>query len=248
MKISKIFLSFSLIFLVACNISNIEHQKNNNYIHTAISTENLFITNKNISDISRGNALIIAVANNNLKIIKLLLEEKTESNYYENISPYFFVKSMEVLRLLIENGYDTNLKNEDNETILEYYLKNRPLKFSKFLLKNSKDLLDIPVFEIVKRGDLEILNMAIEKGANFTTVDSEGNYPIFYSDDDAMTLRLLDFDYNIKKLNNRRENILGEVYLKALEKNNTKLLNKLLQKGIDRDYLSYKTKNNKIYK
>lgn len=79
-----------------------------------------------------------------------------------------------------------------------------------------------------------------ERGANFLEVDERGNYPIYYVYDEKNLMELLNIKgYDLKKRNLNRENILGEVYLRAVANGFTDVIKRVLELGVNPNYASY---------
>jgi ankyrin repeat protein len=89
-------------------------------------------------------------------------------------------------------------------------------------------------------GNPELIRKMNERGANFLEVDERGNYPIYYVYDEKNLMELLNIKgYDLKKKNLNRENILGEVYLRAVANGFTDVIKRVLELGVNPNYASY---------
>ena len=77
-------------------------------------------------------------------------------------------------------------------------------------------------------------------GGDFTKQDSAGNFPIYYAQNKEVLLKLLDSaKYNLNMENKKGENILGEIYLRAVSYDYISVIEKLLEMGVNPNYMSY---------
>ena len=203
------------------------------------------------SENEKGKTLLIkAVESNNLDTAAMLLSKGSsleERNSTNGKTPIFYCESREMLELLLKKGADVNSSDDTGETLLEYFLKNRPREYSDIILShgakvkiqnNNRDMN--PAFDFVRDLDTDIIAQMIKNDRSaFESRDSKGNYPIFYATDENTILKLLDLDYDLKATNNDGENVLGEVYLRAASESNIKIVDKIIKKGVDPKYMSY---------
>lgn len=194
------------------------------------------------------NLLVIALANNSLNSIEVLLNKGVEVNKRDNFgkTPIFYVRSYEALKKLCEDNADLNVTNSQEEPLLIYFIKNKPLSYSKYVVTQNLDfnLKDKngwnAVFWASINGDSELISKMVQRGANFLELDKKGNYPIYYAYDEQNILELLNIKgYDLKKLNSNKENILGEVYLRAVANGFTSVVEKILKLGVNPNYASY---------
>lgn len=81
---------------------------------------------------SRGETpLFIAVRNNNVKLAKRMIEDGANVNALNNkgCNLGFFCSSLNMMKLLIENGLKYNMKNYKGNTILEHIVDNETKKY-----------------------------------------------------------------------------------------------------------------------
>ena len=105
-------------------------------------------------------ALIYVCIYGNLDVVKILLEHKAdmyietklEKNYLTTLMIACSQNYTEIVRILLENGYDPNYKNQRGETALIYYS----------FIKNDK-----PSTEIIK--------ILLEYGADINSTNSKGS-------------------------------------------------------------------------
>lgn len=194
------------------------------------------------------NLLVIALENNSLKSIELLLNRNIDINKIDNLNktPIFYVRSLEALKLLCEDGANLNVINNQGEPLIVNFIKNKPLLYSEYIITKNIDfqLKDkngwSSVFWSGINGDITLIRDMIQAGANFLDIDNKGNYPIYYVYDEDTLLELLSIKgYDFKKKNINNETIMGEVYLRAVANNYINVIKKLLEMGVNPNYASY---------
>jgi ankyrin repeat protein len=126
----------------------------------------------NIKNKSGITPLQMAVQNNNIDIIEYLVPKKIKPDFkiirygieHEQISP-------EIIKYLINNFDNINIKDERDNTLLYYSIFNNDFIISKFLLDKGADPL-------IKNNDKFLLMDAIEEGYNisFNTIKILINY------------------------------------------------------------------------
>lgn len=198
---------------------------------------------------SNGKSLLVkALENDSLQVLDMILGRGIylEKPVENGKTPIFYVRSLEALKKVVDAGADINRKNNDGESVISYFIKNKPTSYSKYLAERGVNLNFsenkgwTPVFYAVVSGDLELVDIMGKKGGDFTLVDEVGNSPIFYTTDQNMLLKLLDIaKYNLGSINKKGENILGEVYLRAVANGYTDVIEKLLALGVNPYYMSY---------
>lgn len=137
--------------------------------------------------------------------------------------------NLKVVKLLIEKGADLTAVCEGGKTCLHLAMiagreKETRLSLVQLLLDHTQGLLDIngvnsggqsPLhFACEKEGNIDILKILVEYGANVNLQDHEGRSPlnIFCSDngtDTAMALYLINQKVNIFQVNNAGQNSLN---------------------------------------
>ena len=107
--------------------------------------------------------LELAISNENFKIVKLLLSKGANQDLYGSQIPLeiaFHTKKLKIIKLLIDHGADLN----QNTVMWESY--------PPYLKLYSK--MEVPlIFWPIKEGNLEILELLIQKGANFKSVSAK---------------------------------------------------------------------------
>lgn len=239
-----------LVLNIGCKRENItvaESQEfSKEYIKAAISTDDISLTEDFVSrQGSKEEYVQMALEANSLEVLSFLLESNFKRNDLRE-SPYFYARSKEAFLLLERAGYSPNVKNYTGESLAEYYFKSKDLEFFKYFLRNSKQLnlsseKTLP-FQAIHTGDFELISLMMQRGADFTLLDKEGNYPIYYTEKEEIISLLLTLPYKVEQQNRRKEEVLGEVYLRLRRKGNTKLAEKCLLLGVDPKYRSYQLK------
>lgn len=213
------------------------------YIAAAISTNNLPLTQNYVLKYGNKEEYIkMALEANSLDVLAFLLQTSFVTKNFSD-SPYFYARSKEAFRLLEKAGYSPNASNYEGRSVAEYYFEETSLDFFKYFLQASKGLdlsseKKLP-FYVIEREDRELVSLMLQRGANFTLRDSEGNYPIYYANDEDVISLLLTLPYNVEQKNERKEQILGEVYLRLKREGKTKLAQKCIEIGVNPNYHSY---------
>lgn len=121
------------------------------------------------------NLLVLALDNNSLNSIEVLLNKEVEVNKRDNAgkTPIFYVRSYEALKKLCEGNADLNVINNQKEPLIIYFIKNKPLSYSKYIVTKNLDfnLKDkngwSAMFWAGVNGDSELINKMAQRGANF---------------------------------------------------------------------------------
>lgn len=183
-----------------------------------------------------------AVLKDSQKSIALLLNRGANPDS-DDIA--FSIRSFETLELFAKHNFNVNQKNSSGDSLINYYIKNKPQKYSLFLIERGADIRVFdssnwsPIFWASAIGDITVLDLLLNRGISPFVKDLEGNYPIYYANSSEKLSLLLKYKYNLKELNNEGENILGELFLKSVANNELETVKKLLSKGINIRYSSY---------
>jgi len=121
--------------------------------------------------------LSLAVSQNHLKVVQVLLKDWISPNSHEepylHLLPIFNVKSREIAQLLVDNDAVTNgLYNNKNQSPLTVACQNGYLNVVQFFLDDGLDINHLdsdnktPLFYAHTNGHHEIVNLLISKGAN----------------------------------------------------------------------------------
>lgn len=223
---------------------------------SAVEIDNTFLLNSffadgfpiTYEDSDGKNLLIKALESDSLETLDMFLNRgiDLEQTIENGKSPIFYVRSLEALKKIVSAGVNINKKDRDGESVLTYFIKNKPLSYSYYLIENGVQLNLpenngwTPVFYAVLSGDFKLIDIMKENGGDFAFIDNFGNTPIFYTTEHDMLLKLLDIsEYNLNGINKRGENILGEVYLRAVSYGYIDVVEKLLVLGVNPYYMSY---------
>lgn len=192
--------------------------------------------------------LIIALENDSQKVLNMLLGKGVylEETFEDGKTPIFYVRSLNALEQMVKAGADINKKDSSGKTLLSYFIEAKPLSYSKYLTEQGADVNAVeengwtPVFRAAAGRDISLLEAMKNNGGNFTKQDLAGNFPIYYAQNEEILLKLLDSaKYNLNAKNKKEENILGEIYLRAVSYNYVSVIEKLLEAGVNPNYMSY---------
>lgn len=192
--------------------------------------------------------LIIALENDSQKVLNMLLGKGVylEEIFEDGKTPIFYVRSLNALEQMVKAGADINKKDSSGKTLLSYFIEAKPLSYSKYLTEQGADVNAVeendwtPVFRAAAGRDISLLEAMKNNGGNFTKQDLAGNFPIYYAQNEEILLKLLDSaKYNLNAKNKKEENILGEIYLRAVSYNYVSVIEKLLEVGVNPNYMSY---------
>ena len=222
----------------------------------AVETDNIMLLNNFFaSDFPIGyvnkegkSLLIIALENDSQKVLNMLLGNGVylEETFEDGKTPIFYVRSLNALEQMVKAGADINKKDSSGKTLLSYFIEAKPLSYSKYLTEQGADVNAVeengwtPVFRAAAGRDISLLEAMKNNGGNFTKQDLAGNFPIYYAQNEEILLKLLDSaKYNLNAKNKKEENILGEIYLRAVSYNYVSVIEKLLEVGVNPNYMSY---------
>lgn len=222
----------------------------------AVETDNIMLLNNFFaSDFPIGyvnkegkSLLIIALENDSQKVLNMLLGKGVylEEIFEDGKTPIFYVRSLNALEQMVKAGADINKKDSSGKTLLSYFIEAKPLSYSKYLTEQGADVNAVeengwtPVFRAAAGRDISLLEAMKNNGGNFTKQDLAGNFPIYYAQNEEILLKLLDSaKYNLNAKNKKEENILGEIYLRAVSYNYVSVIEKLLEVGVNPNYMSY---------
>ena len=222
----------------------------------AVETDNIMLLNNFFaSDFPIGyvnkegkSLLIIALENDSQKVLNMLLGKGVylEETFEDGKTPIFYVRSLNALEQMVKAGADINKKDSSGKTLLSYFIEAKPLSYSKYLTEQGADVNAVeengwtPVFRAAAGRDISLLEAMKNNGGNFTKQDLAGNFLIYYAQNEEILLKLLDSaKYNLNAKNKKEENILGEIYLRAVSYNYVSVIEKLLEVGINPNYMSY---------
>ena len=192
--------------------------------------------------------LIIALENDSQKVLNMLLGKGVylEETFEDGKTPIFYVRSLNALEQMVKAGADINKKDSSGKTLLSYFIEAKPLSYSKYLTEQGADVNAVeengwtPVFRAAAGRDISLLEAMKNNGGNFTKQDLAGNFPIYYAQNEEILLKLLDSaKYNLNAKNKKEENILGEIYLRAVSYDYISVIEKLLEVGVNPNYMSY---------
>ncbi|NJM80254.1 MAG: hypothetical protein HC854_12710 [Flavobacterium sp.] len=133
-----------------------------------------------------------ATADNNYEISKLLIENKAKVNQLNKVPPAEGTAIelpcqegyLDIVKLLVENGADINLKGFRGFTPIRIAARNGHLEIVKYLAESGAKI-DIkamdgatPFAHAATKGHIDIVKYLFEKGANVNNIDKEGDFPV----------------------------------------------------------------------
>lgn len=192
--------------------------------------------------------LIVALENDSQKVLNMLLERGIylEEIFEDGKTPIFYIRSLNALEQMVKAGADINKKDSSGKTLLSYFIETKPLIYSKYLTEQGADVNATeengwtPVFRAAAGIDVSLIDAMKNSGGDFTKQDSAGNFPIYYAQNKEVLLKLLDSaKYNLNVENKKGENILGEIYLRAVAYDYISVIEKLIEMGVNPNYMSY---------
>lgn len=222
----------------------------------AVETDNIMLLNNFFaSDFpvdyvnTKGKSLlVVALDNDSQKVLDMLLtrEVDLEKTFEEGKTPIFYVRSLNALEQMVKAEADINRKNNSGKTLLSYFIETKPLSYSKYLIEAGVNVNAAeennwtPVFRAAVGTDISLIDAMKNSEGDFTKHDLTGNYPIYYAQDKEVLLKLLNsVKYDLNTENKKGENILGEVYLRAVSHDYTSVIERLLEIGVNPNYMSY---------
>lgn len=248
-----------MIIIIFTSCSMLKDKKNvviaPEEVVNAIETDNSFLLNSFFSEdfpvtySKDGKSLLmIAIENDSHNVLDMILVRGAylEEEIEDGRTPIFYVRSSEALNKLVIAGADINKLDNKKESVISYFIKNKPFEYSEYLVIAGANL-DVendegwtPIFDAVVSGNIKLVELMLERGGDFKKEDVYGNIPIFYTNNEDMLLKLLEIkDYNLNMRNKKNENIFGEIYLRAVENGYVNVVKKLFELGINPYYMSY---------
>ena len=248
-----------MIIIIFTSCSMLKNKKNvviaPEEVVNAVETDNSFLLNSFFSEdfpvtySKDGKSLLmIAIENDSHNVLDMILVRGAylEEEIEDGRTPIFYVRSSEALNKLVIAGADINKLDNKKESVISYFIKNKPFEYSEYLVIAGANL-DVendegwtPLFDAVVSGNIQLVELMLERGGDFKKEDVYGNIPIFYTNNEDMLLKLLEIkDYNLNMRNKKNENIFGEIYLRAVENGYVNVVKKLFELGINPYYMSY---------
>ncbi len=212
----------------------------------------------NYKDESGETLLIKAVKSNSKSVIDILvsrgalLEERTFPKLRKNTNitvpgrtAAYFAENFDILNLLLDKGANVNFVNSEGEPLLINFIKHKPAEYTKLLINKGAKVNSVdenmwtPLIWAVVNSQEEIVKELIIEGADLFYRDSQGNYAIYYAFNKNIISLLLEDGYRMEAKNKDDETIIGEVYLKCVSNGYYEEVEKLLEMGVDVNYMSY---------
>jgi formylglycine-generating enzyme required for sulfatase activity len=202
----------------------------------------LFKKNINQKNKKGETPLMIASRKDNLKKVKILIDQGADVNVRDNDEKTPLMISSgkgynEISKLLIDQGANLNLRNSSGETPLIVALKNEQKETAELLVANGADINardncgNSPVTLSLYQGFKELAESLISQGVDINVIDKDGNTPLtlaLYQDFTEIAAQLISQDIDINMKNQR-----GSTPLKiALYKDFKEIVQLLIEKGI----------------
>ena len=226
-----------------------------------VASVELFLDNGfpiDTADVEGETLVIKAVKSNSLEVLELLVQRKaslsrgTYSYIRKNTNievpgktPLYFVKSQDGLEILIIGGADMNYVNSQGEPLIIDYVKYKPSSYLKLLVDSGVkvNVADIdlwsPLIWAAVNNQKESVKSLIGAGADLNFRDVRGNYALYYAYNKDVISLLINENYDLSLRNKDGENIMGEVYLKCVANGHVEEVERLLDIGVDVNYMSY---------
>lgn len=248
-----------MIIIIFTSCSMLKNKKNvviaPEEVVNAVEIDNSFLLNSFFSEDfpvtyskDEKSLLMIAIENDSHNVLDMILVRGAylEEEIEDGRTPIFYVRSSEALNKLVIAGADINRLDNKKESVISYFIKNKPFEYSEYLVIAGANL-DVendegwtPIFDAVVSGNIKLVELMLERGGDFKKEDIYGNIPIFYTNDENMLLKLLEIkDYNLNMRNRKNENIFGEIYLRAVDNGYINVVKKLFELGVNPYYMSY---------
>ena len=155
----------------------------------------------NFTDRSGISALQIAIRDNNINIIKLLIDKSANINIEDNapLKEAISSRNIKVIELLIENGSNIDIIYE-NEPLLIYFIKNRffndndKISIITKLLDKGIDINftdkngDSALHIAVKYTNIPIVKLLLDKGIDIDLIDNSGKTALTYANDEIKNI------------------------------------------------------------
>ena len=156
----------------------------------------------NIKDNEGMSLLHHAVADQDLKLVKILLQQgaNPHSKDKANSTSLYYaidVGDLKMVDFLIEKGLDIHAKDSSGLSLLSHAIKFKRTKIVKLLLDKgaylvTKDRVDHSLYLAVSSGQIEIVKLLLDKGADPNKIDPYGQNSLYYVKHKEILRLLLD--------------------------------------------------------
>ena len=187
---------------------------------------------------------------NNKQLYELVLSFLTEKEVSENPNLLFeaaAAKNLDIFKKLVEMGADVNARNEKDEAILTYLIKNDyPIEYIKTLANGKLDVNAAKALEAaVRRNNIVLAENLIENGANVNllTADRESYLMLLGRNQSEMTDLLLKNNAEVNYVPESDKTLL----MYAVKQANPTLIKYLLDKGFSVDKADADGNNSMLY-
>ncbi|WP_342255471.1 ankyrin repeat domain-containing protein [Spiroplasma endosymbiont of Poecilobothrus nobilitatus] len=230
-------------------------------LHFAIETENIEIikllidngADPNFLDCNNSfiSPLHYAIIKNKKEMIKVLLKSKKIKNNinnksYLNIGCLHWaslnlknINNLEITKLLIDNGADVNLQDENGTTPIYYAISTDNIEIVKLLIDNGADVKNInkngltPLYYAIILDKKEMVQFLINNGADVNLRDKNGLTPLHFAIDENNKEMVQFLINNGADVNIKITSTGATILHYAIIKNKKEMVKLLINNGAD---------------
>jgi ankyrin repeat protein len=233
--------NLEIINLLLDHGANLNGQNKDGYsiLNAAIDSKNLEIVKKLLDRgaILDNKTFYNAVNHGDLAIVKELLDRGADPNTkFSNGDSILNAavlsrneNRLDIIRLLLERGADPNTKFSNGDSILNAAVLSRNqnrLDIIRLLLEKGAILDDTTFYNAVNYGDLAMVNLLLDRGANPNGQNKDG-YSILNAAIDSKNLEI------VKKLLDRGAILDNKTFYNAVNHGDLAIVKELLDRGAD---------------
>jgi hypothetical protein len=173
--------------------------------------------------------LIKAVEKGNVNMVKQALKRKANANTIVNRTGFDLSKcsagpvlkcaaqkgKSDIVRLLLEHGADTNLRDSDNGSALLYACYNGNLEISRLLIEKGTDVNaaggpqnDHPLKAAAQSQNAQLVKLLIDSGADLNAINVMGTTALMWANFDSLKL-LIEAKADVNILNSNGQPVIA---------------------------------------